>query len=136
MAFFVIRTLPKGIKVDNLVTLGDCTEELLVTNSESVAKSCVDGSKRPTVAFNEFGSEVFDNLARINAPVYRRRESTWTKAGREADALVHIGRRPVKQARQPERARKPGQNKGRFDHVKPVRSDEAPKKREIIIERV
>lgn len=140
MAFYSIRTLPKGVKLTGPVALSDLTEEVLVTNSENIAKSCVDGSKKPMRAITESSTPDFDNLDRVNGIIEKKNrtaaQSAWVKAGIEADRLVHIGRRPAKQAKQPERVRKPGPGKGRFDHVKPVRTDEVPKKQEVIVERV
>lgn len=131
MAFYVVRTLPKGFKPTGTVALKDLTQELFVTNDEKMAKSSVDGSLKPMVAYHQDGYVVFSNLAKINGALTRQ-ENAWVKAGRAADAAANgvstIGRivagvrRELQKRRQPERqAPKPGPGKGRFDHVKPLR---------------
>ncbi len=118
MAYFIVKTLPKGFKIEGTVSLRDLTEVLLETNSAAVAKSSVQGSRKPVAAFED-GAAVFSNLDTLQRVQTVKKQATPPAAPKKA----------FKASQQP-RDKKAGPNKGRFDHVKPA------VKREVIVERV
>jgi hypothetical protein len=73
MAAYIVKTLPKSFKGDSVV-LKDLTQEVLITNDEKMARSCVSGSIKATAAFflptmtDERGEPVavFNNLNKVN----------------------------------------------------------------------
>lgn len=62
LKYYVVKTVPQGFT--DQPGLSDLTATLLVTNSVGVAKSSVDGSRKPMAAF--IGDVlVFSNLGRL-----------------------------------------------------------------------
>lgn len=98
---YTVKAAPKKLMSKNpeKVFNTDLTQYVLETNDFSVAKSCVDGSQRPTGVFKD-GALVASNLPKLNAVLMRR--------ARRAAIATYVAGRGLRSFTPPKAPAKPG----------------------------